>query len=227
MSMPAVSDPPAAPSWREKLGGFGPLGVLAMLVIVFAGAPIISALLILVWAHLSRTPLRDIGFIRPPRWWRDTALAILAGVTLKFAMKAIVMPLIGAPPINAPYHYLAGNIAAIPGMLFTMIVGAGFGEETLYRGFLFERLRRLFGTSTGATAAIVIVAALWFGVVHYPGQGIPGVQQAFVVGLIAGVAYAWLGRLWPLMVAHAAFDLTALAMIYYDAELRIAHLVFQ
>ena len=52
-------------------------------------------------------------------------------------------------------------------------------------------------------------------------------QQAFIVGLVLGTAYAWLERLWPLMVAHAAFDLTALAMIFYDAETRIAHLIFQ
>ena len=27
-----------------------------------------------------------------------------------------------------------------------MIVGAGFGEETIFRGYLFERLGKLFGT---------------------------------------------------------------------------------
>jgi hypothetical protein len=29
------------------------------------------------------------------------------------------------------------------------------------------------------------------------------------------------------MVAHAAFDLTALAMIYWNLESRVAHLVFK
>ena len=60
-------------------------------------------------------------------------------------MKVIVVPLLGAPAINPAYHYLAGNRAALPGMVFTMIV-AGFAEETLFRGFLFERLGKLFGT---------------------------------------------------------------------------------
>jgi hypothetical protein len=30
-----------------------------------------------------------------------------------------------------------------------------------------------------------------------------------------------------LMVAHAAFDLTALAMIYWDLESKVAHLIFR
>ena len=30
-------------------------------------------------------------------------------------------------------------------MLFAVIVGAGFGEETVFRGYLFERLGKLFG----------------------------------------------------------------------------------
>ena len=53
------------------------------------------------------------------------------------------MPLLGAPEINSAYQYLVGNRAALPGQVFTMIVGAGFGEETVFRGFLFERLGKL------------------------------------------------------------------------------------
>jgi membrane protease YdiL (CAAX protease family) len=54
-------------------------------------------------------------------------------------MKAIVMPLFGAPAINPAYHFLAGNTAAIPWMLYAVILGAGFGEETIFRGWMFER----------------------------------------------------------------------------------------
>ena len=39
--------------------------------------------------------------------------------------------------------------------------------------------------------------------------------------------FAITGRIWMLMIAHAAFDLTALAIIYWDVESRVAHLVFK
>jgi membrane protease YdiL (CAAX protease family) len=141
-------------------------------------------------------------------------------------MKAIVMPLLGADPINQAYHYLVGNRAALPGMLFSMIVSAGWGEETVFRGFLFERLGRLFGHRTGAKTAIVLITATVFGMAHYLEQGLPGVQQGVIVGLVFGTVYAITGRLWVLMCAHAAFDLTALAIIYWDLETAVARLIF-
>ncbi len=52
-------------------------------------------------------------------------------------MKAVVMPLFGADPINRAYHFLAGNRAALPRAFYLMVVGGGFGEETVFRGFFF------------------------------------------------------------------------------------------
>ena len=42
-----------------------------------------------------------------------------------------------------------------------------------------------------------------------------------------GTIFAITGRIFVLMCAHAAFDLTALAMIYWNLESRVAHLVFK
>ena len=109
-------------------------------------------------------------------------------------------------------------------MLFAVIVGAGFGEETLFRGYLFERLGKLLGSNAVAKTAIVLLTSAWFGVVHYPDQGVAGVQQATIVGLVFGTIFARTGRLPLLMVAHAAFDLTAVAIIYWDLERTVAGL---
>ena len=46
------------------------------------------------------------------------------------------------------------------------------------------------------------------------------------MGLVYGAIFARTGRLWMLIAAHAAFDLTALAIIYWDLEADVAHLVF-
>jgi membrane protease YdiL (CAAX protease family) len=108
-----------------------------------------------------------------------------------------------------------------------VIVGAGFGEETVFRGYLFERLRKLSGPGFGVTTAIVLFTAGWFGLEHYPVQGLAGAEQATIVGLVFGTIFAVTGRLWMLMCAHAAFDLTALAIIYWDLEADVAHLIFK
>ena len=73
-------------------------------------------------------------------------VGISFGIALKFLMKAVVMPLLAADPINQTYHYLAGNQSALPGMLYAIIIGAGFGEETLFpRVPVSERLGAFLG----------------------------------------------------------------------------------
>jgi len=213
----------------ESLRGFGPLGIVAILVILSGNVLIapLSAILVLVWGWLSHTPWREIGYVRPRSWVGTVAVGIVFGSVFKFLMKAIVMPLLGADPINQAYHYLAGNRAALPGAIYAMSVVAGFGEETLFRGYMFERLGKLFGSSVWARTLIVLLTSTWFGLAHYPVQGLTGVEQATIVGLVFGTILAITGRIFMLMVAHAAFDLTALAMIYWSLETRVAHLVFK
>jgi CAAX protease family protein len=213
----------------ESLRGFGPLGILAILVIFLSGnypfLPL-SAILVLVWARWSGTPWREIGYAQPASWIGTVAVGIVFGIAFKLLMKAIVMPLLGADPINQAFHYLVGNRAALPAAAWTMIVGAGFGEETVFRGYMFERLGKLFGSGVWARTSIVLLTSIAFGLAHYSLQGVAGVEQATIVGLVFGTIFTVTGRIWMLMVAHAAFDLTALAIIYWDLESEVAHLVF-
>ena len=191
-----------------------------MLVLLAAG-------LVLLWAWRSRTPWRALGLVRDARWPRTVLIGFLLGVALKLVMKILVMPLLGAPPVNAAYQFLVGNAAALPGMLFMVLVAAGFGEEVVFRGFLFERAGRWFGRSAAARTLTVLVSSALFALAHLGDQGIPGVQQAAVTGLVFGSIYAVTGNLWLPIVAHAAFDLTAVGIIYGGLEARLAHLVIR
>ncbi len=211
------------------LRGFGPLGILAILIILAGNAVVVplSAVLVLVWARLSRTPWREIGYVRPRSWIVTLAAGLVFGASFKLLMKAIVMPLFGAPPINQAFHYLVGNTAALPAILFAVIIGAGFGEETVFRGWSFERLGKLFGSGVWAKSSIVLLTTAWFGWDHYALQGLAGVQQATIVGLVFGTIFAITGRIWLLIIAHAAFDFMAVAIIYWDLESAVAHFFFK
>jgi membrane protease YdiL (CAAX protease family) len=212
-----------------RLRGFGPLGILSILIILagnFLFVPL-SAILVLAWVSVSDTPWREIGYVRPRSWTRTLVIGIIFGVAFKLLMKALVMPLLGAPPINQAYHWVAGNTAALPYMVYLMVVVAGFGEETLYRGWMFERLGKFFGTSAWAKTAIVVLTSVVFAAPHYLDQRIAGVEQALISGLVFGATFAVTRRIFLLMVAHAAFDLAALAMIYFDFETAAAHFFFK
>jgi len=209
----------------QSLRGFGPAGIVAIIVIVLSGS-IFGAALVLVWAALSGTRWGDLGFVRPRRGAVDLIVAFVAGVVFKLLMKAVVMPLLGFGPINEAYHYLVGNTAALPGMFFAVIVGAGFGEETVWRSFLFERMRTLIGPRPYATLIIVVVTSILFGLVHYRDQGLPGVVQATITGLVFGTTFARIKTIWPVMVAHASFDIAAVLIIYWNLEDPIGRLLF-
>lgn len=226
-----AADPPsgAEDPIAARLRGFGPLGILAVLVILAGNwlfTPL-SAVLVLVWARVSRTPWREIGYVRPKSWIGSIAVGIVFGGAFKLLMKAVVMPLLGAPAINEAFHYLAGNTAALPEILFAVIIGAGFGEETVFRGWMFERFGKLFGSGTWAKTLIVLITSAWFGAIHYPVQGLAGAEQATIFGIVFGTIFAIRGRIFMLMVAHAAFDVTAVAIIYWDLESKVAHLIFR
>jgi membrane protease YdiL (CAAX protease family) len=211
------------------LRGFGPLGLLAVLVILAAAlaGSLVSAALVLAWAWLSRTPPRALGFTTPRSWTLTVAGGAAFGIAFKLAMKAVVMPLFGAPPINAPYHFLAGNAAALPEMLAAVVISGGFAEEVFFRGYLFERLGKLFGRGSGGLLGAVALTSALFAIAHYHVQGFPGVEQALITGLVFGGLFAWRKEIWPVMVVHAAFDVTAIALIYWGFEEQVAHLLFR
>jgi uncharacterized protein len=87
-------------------------------------------------------------------------------------------------------------------------VTAGVTEEVVVRGYAQTRLEQL-----RAPAAVILLlpTALW-GVLHVY-QGLGAALTIFGLGLL----YAWYfqrtRRLWPLIMAHALFDLTQLVLI--------------
>jgi membrane protease YdiL (CAAX protease family) len=185
-----------------------------------------GALLELAWARASRTPLRELGFVSPNSWIRALTYGIAFGIGFKLLMKMLVMPLLGAEPVNHAYHFLAGNRALLPAAVWGMLV-AGFGEEAVFRGYLFERSAKLVGRGTTARVGTILLTSALFGAAHYADQGLTGVEQGAITGLVFGTIFASTGSIVVPMFAHAAFDLTALAIIYWDVESKVAHFVFR
>ena len=224
-----ISHDPVARALRE----FGPVGVMSALVILLAGnisvnrLPVVpvGATLALLWAWRSRTPWRDLGLAMPKSWVGTLVIGLVLGIGLKIVMKAVVMPIFGAPALNPSYQFLAGNRGLLPLAIWAMVV-AGVTEEIVFRGFLFERARALFGRGLRVTIGFIIVTSLWFGLIHYFNQQWAGVQQGVVFGAIFATILVRTGDVWMLMVAHVAFDLTALAIIYLGLEAAVAQLFF-
>ena len=217
-----------SPDTAQRLRQFGPLGVVAMLAITASSVLgfAVTAILVFVWARHSNTPLRALGFRAPPHPATTLLAGVVLGVTLKLGLKSIAMPLLGAPAINQTYHYVAGNAAALPLLVGTVLISAAFGEEVFFRGYLFERLGALLGASRAAQFATILVTSGLFALAHYQDQGLAGVEQASMTGLVLGGIYAWRQEIWLPMIVHAAYDLAAIVLIYMGWEEAVARLIF-
>ncbi|MBI4606313.1 MAG: CPBP family intramembrane metalloprotease [Planctomycetes bacterium] len=79
---------------------------------------------------------------------------------------------------------------------------SAFTQEAYMRGYLIPRLGELLGTlGRGIIASSVLFAA------YHADQGAGGLAGSFLFGLLYGVIFAATRRLWPLVAAHAAYNL--------------------
>jgi membrane protease YdiL (CAAX protease family) len=96
---------------------------------------------------------------------------------------------------------------SLPAFAAAIAVTATF-EEVVFRGFLLPRLRHV----TGAWWLAVGIGAVAFGAGHVY-EGWTAVVQTAALGVFFGVAFIFRGRLLPVVVAHASFDVTVFALL--------------
>lgn len=87
---------------------------------------------------------------------------------------------------------------------------AGFGEELIFRGYLFRQMKFLVGNSAVALAG----QAALFGLAHGYDQTIAGFMDKFISGLIFGYLAIRRQSLLSSMVAHAFLDCTVILLIF-------------
>ena len=93
-----------------------------------------------------------------------------------------------------------------PAHILMISIGAGFGEEALFRG----GLQTLAADYLPAWAAILLVSLL-FAALHLGGAGI--FAFIFVYSLLFGAVFHFTGSLLGAMLAHTLFDIWAIALV--------------
>jgi membrane protease YdiL (CAAX protease family) len=156
---------------------------------------------------------RDVGL----RFrWIDL-IGVPIGVAGQFLVALIYIPISHhvhdfSQRFDAPNQRLTGSSHGASFALIAVltVVGAPFFEELFFRGVLLRSLARLFGRFAGwvgPTLAIVVTGAL-FGLAHAESLQFIGLA---IFGIILSVVSYRTGRLGMNMVAHASFNLVAVA----------------
>ncbi|MDT4969857.1 MAG: protease family protein [Acidobacteriota bacterium] len=170
--------------------------------------------LLLVWFSLRwrGDRLATIGLQKPRNWF----LAIAGGVLYAAVLFAGVYLLerAGFRRDMSAYVRFKGDLEFTLYQLGGITIGAGFGEEFVFRGFLFHRVAVLFGGNKAAWAVACVIQAALFGAIHAY-QNPMGMLLTGTIALISGIVFLAIGRnLWLLIIAHTLYD-TARVIAFY------------
>lgn len=214
----------AGPNAKSAEGMMANVGfILPMLFIqnvVFFGVPAAF----IRWKY--QLPLREIGF-GPLPTRRDVLMgvglglaAIAISLPLEYGLKAAAEHFKHVPFIawglkieqNLPINALIDAVTkkGIGVLILAAIAigpGPGFGEEMLFRGFLFGLLRRRLGLWPG-----IVISGFVFAAIH--GYFI-GFLPVFLLGMALAFLYNKTGSLWTGIIVHATNNSVLVLLAYF------------
>jgi membrane protease YdiL (CAAX protease family) len=134
---------------------------------------------------------------------------LAAGFYVFYAALSILLTLLSVRPtyLGSKESLVAGHLSIVV-VLAVAVVNAVF-EEIFVCGYIVTVARENQRLATGVNASVAIRLA------YHLYQGGAGVVGIIPFGLMCAWWFARTGRLWPVMVAHAAIDATSL--LYYSA----------
>jgi membrane protease YdiL (CAAX protease family) len=171
--------------------------LVASALTVFAAGAISNEIAARIW---EKGRLSDFGLGWGPRSLRDLAIGIAGGFG---AIAAIVLYSLAAR--FAVYESVPDqqtNWAYVIYLAFMLLLGA-VGEETLFRGYAFQSLRRAMGDF-----ASILPMAVVFGVVHMgnANASILGIVNTVLWGVLLGWSYVLTNSLWLPIGLHFGWN---------------------
>ncbi len=159
--------------------------------------------------------LADIGLKRPASWMRTFAIGIALAAVVFIAM--YLSEKAGFRRDLSKFKDIRGNLELAALGVFYALIGAGFYEEFMFRGFLMQGLAMFFGASRGAWIAACVVQGALFGAAHAY-QNPLGIAITGTLGILMGLVVLTSGRnLWPVIIGHGLFDASRFVLFYFGS----------
>lgn len=148
----------------------------------------------------SGDPLARFGLVRT-RWYS----VVFGGALLSFVTATISYAcwLIGLIPSDGPPHHTHhDHVQGAFILIAAQTLASATVQELAMRGYLITRFEDRFH-SRGVS---ITLAALLFASYHAY-QGLGGTMDAFIMGVVFGIAFCWQRSLAPLIFAHTVYNL--------------------
>jgi membrane protease YdiL (CAAX protease family) len=167
--------------------------------------------------------LSDIGFKKPDRPFRMTIVVLGLSVVWTILVFGLVLPVLnrltGTHQDVSAFENLQGNIGQLLFMLAAGWVLGAFAEEIVYRGFLTNRLRALFGNKKAGLVIGIILTSVLFGFIHTE-QGVIGVTVTMIDAVFFSfVRLGFKDNLWAAVLAHGFNNTIGIVTFFFTGPL--------
>ena len=191
---------------RQGMAGFVFVAVSA----IFRDLALVSLVLFFVWRNGESTRVLGWRFQHPTR---DLILGLVLYLPMFFVVAVLesILSNVGFSQPQTPgpsFFQFRGQMEVALAVLLVAVVAVS--EETIFRGYLFLRLR----TVTGSTTVALVLAAVVFALGHGY-EGSLGVVTVGIMGLIFNLVYLWTGSLITPMVLHFIQDFIGIVLAHY------------
>ena len=194
--------------------------MLVPLILSFEQATPTLPLLMLAFVslYLRRKHWIELGLYAPANLWRTLGLGLLAGAAYQGFSVLLLAPLLRSvfnqPLDPAIYEAVVGDTGALLIFLALSWTLAAFGEEFVYRGYIFNRAQDLFGSSRWGSLLAIFVSVGFFGLAQW-NEGSSGVLASVIFGCFLSLLYlAGRRNLWLPILAHGAANSLGFILIY-------------
>lgn len=182
--------------------------ILYLLTLVIA---IISPLY---WKKKINTNIKDIGLDRLPSWGDILITPVsIVGYFLFSACLLIIFTNIfpwidanqvqdiGFDNLSQRYEYLLA--------FFTLVIIAPLAEETLFRGYLFGKIKKY-----APVWVAILITSMVFGSVHYGGWNL--VIDTFALSVVLCIVREMTGSIWASVLLHMSKNAIAYFMLFIN-----------
>lgn len=187
------------------------LGSLALLLV---------ALVLRLWSE----PIASVGLRRASPLhallWGGVALAGGYAAAITVSLTWVIVQVAQGTSLDAIARDRLSALAPLAGLpaiaVLPLTIFIAVWEETLFRGFLLSRLRRLFAGERPDSRLAAVLAVLASSILFAAGhgyQGALGLAQTFVLGVVFALVATWRGDIWSTIFAHCAIDTFSLLML--------------
>jgi len=164
--------------------------------------------------RLRGETMADIGLKRPASWMRTFMIGIGLAAIVFIAM--YVSEKAGFRRDLSKFKDVQGNVELAVLGVFYALIGAGFYEEFMFRGFLMQGLAMFFGAGRTAWIAACAMQGALFGAAHAY-QNPLGIAITGTLGVLMGLLVLASGRnLWPVIIGHGLFDASRFVLFYFE-----------